>query len=102
MLRSPLQRLQNEHVECSLQQLNSVFVLVFLVHRCRHSTRSGSRLSTPVSWRRRNSYSSSSDEIGIRPDIPVEAVRCVACWTHLVGAVAASRKERLAICPDST
>src|ERR1700679_140961 len=47
MLRSPLQRLQNEHVECSLQQLNSVFILVFLVHRCRHSTRSGSRLSTP-------------------------------------------------------
>jgi hypothetical protein len=24
-------------------------------------------------------YSNSSDEIGIRPDIPVEAVRCVAC-----------------------
>src|SRR5215469_13130360 len=47
MLRSPLQRLQNEHVECSLQQLNPVFILVFLVHRCRHSTRIGSRVSTP-------------------------------------------------------
>src|SRR5438067_13245041 len=54
MLRSPLQGLKNKHVECSLQQLNPVFILVFLVHRCRHSTRSGSRLSTPVSWRRLN------------------------------------------------
>src|SRR3954469_7978117 len=51
MLRSPPQDLKNEHVECSLQQLNSVFILVFLVHRCRHSTRRGSRLSTPASWR---------------------------------------------------
>src|SRR5206468_4125597 len=41
-------------------------------------------------------YSNSSDEIGIRPDIPVEAVRCVACWTHAVGAVArAGRKDLL-------
>src|SRR5215831_15283627 len=55
MLRSPLQRLKNEHVECSLQQLNPVFILVFLVHRCRHSTRRGSRLSTPASWRRLHS-----------------------------------------------
>src|SRR5215469_16450111 len=39
MLRSPLQRLKNEHVECSLQQLNPVFILLFLAHRCRHSTR---------------------------------------------------------------
>src|ERR1051325_1877192 len=46
MLRSPLQRLQNEHVECSLQQLNPVFILVFLVHRCRHSTPKGGRSST--------------------------------------------------------
>src|SRR5581483_9493257 len=38
MLRSPLQRLKNKHVECSLQQLDSVLILVFLVHRCRHST----------------------------------------------------------------
>src|SRR5580704_1304819 len=55
MLRSPLQRLQNEHVECSLQQLNPVLILTFLVHGCRHSTHSGSRLSTPASWRRLNS-----------------------------------------------
>jgi len=47
--------LKNEHVECSLQQLNPVFILVFLVHRCRHSTRRGSRLSTPASCRRLNS-----------------------------------------------
>src|SRR5215469_9204309 len=82
MLRSPLQGLKNKHVECSLQQLNPVFIPIFLVHRCRHSTRSGSRLSTPASWRRLNSsraYSNSSDEIGIRTDIPVEAVRCVTC-----------------------
>src|SRR6516165_12102855 len=46
MLRSPLQRLKNEHVECSLQQLNPVFILVFLVHRCRHSTPNGGRSST--------------------------------------------------------
>src|SRR5690242_21795305 len=46
MLRSPLQRLENEHVECSLQQLNPVFILVFLVHRCRHSTPKGGRSST--------------------------------------------------------
>src|ERR1044071_463956 len=46
--------------------------------------------------------SNSSDEIGIRPDIPAETVRCVACWTHAVGAVAASQQDRLAICPDST
>src|SRR5579872_5706583 len=39
MLWSPLQGLQNEHVEGSLQQLNSVFILIFLAHRCRHSTR---------------------------------------------------------------
>src|ERR1700758_5428027 len=46
MLRSPLQRLKNEHVECSLQQLNPVFILVFLAHRCRHSTPNGGRSST--------------------------------------------------------
>src|SRR5215472_3292457 len=39
MLRSPLQRLKNKHVERSLQQLNPVFILLFLAHRCRHSTR---------------------------------------------------------------
>src|SRR5581483_4289554 len=50
MLRSPLQRLKNEHVECSLQQLNPVLIMTFLVHGCRHSTRSGSRLSTAMSW----------------------------------------------------
>src|SRR5581483_10122188 len=38
MLRSPLQRLKNKHVECSLQQLDSVLIPVFLAHRCRHST----------------------------------------------------------------
>src|SRR5580658_9888969 len=46
MLRSPLQRLKNKHVECSLQQLNPVLIQVFLVHRCRHSTPNGGRLST--------------------------------------------------------
>src|SRR5437762_7647022 len=55
MLRAPLQGLKNEHVECSLQELNAVFILVFLVHGCRHSTHSGSRLSTAASWRRLNS-----------------------------------------------
>src|SRR6185503_5661438 len=46
MLRSPLQGLKNKHVECSLQQLNPVFVLIFLAHRRRHSTPNGCRLST--------------------------------------------------------
>src|SRR5438876_5579409 len=46
-------------------------------------------------------YSNSSDEIGIRPDIPVEAARC-GLLTHAAGAAAASQQERLAICPDST
>ena len=36
MLRSLMQRLKNKHVECLLQQLNPVLILVFLVHRCRH------------------------------------------------------------------
>src|SRR5581483_11778799 len=74
MLWSPLQRLQNEHVECSLQQLNSVFILVFLVHRCRHSTRTavdclhlyygGAQFKALPS--------NSSDDTGTRPDVPVE------------------------------
>src|SRR5580692_6744887 len=78
MLRSPLERLKNEHVECSLQQLNSVFILVFLAHRCRHSTavavdclllyHGGASIQI-------RAYSNSSDEIGIRSDTPVEAVR---------------------------
>jgi len=42
------------------------------------------------------------DEIEVRPDIPVEAVRCAALLTHAVGAAAASQQERLAICRDST
>src|SRR5215467_3030951 len=46
MLRPPLQRLKNEHVECSLQQLNPVLILVFFAHRCRHSTPNGGRSST--------------------------------------------------------
>src|SRR5271154_3088754 len=46
MLRSPLQRLKNEHVECSLQQLNPVLILVFFAHRCRHPTPNGGRSST--------------------------------------------------------
>src|SRR5215510_10249636 len=46
MLRPPLQRLKNEHVECSLQQLNPVLILVFFAHRCRQSTPNGGRLST--------------------------------------------------------
>jgi hypothetical protein len=46
MLRSPLQRLKNEHVECSLQQLNPILILVFFAHRCRHATPNGGRLST--------------------------------------------------------
>ncbi len=46
MLRSPLQGLKNKHVECSLQQLDSVLILVLLVRRCRHSTPTGGRLST--------------------------------------------------------
>src|SRR6202041_2298842 len=55
VLRSPLQGLKNKHVECSLQQLDSVLILASFVHRCRHSTRTGSRVSTPPSWRRLNS-----------------------------------------------
>jgi hypothetical protein len=34
-------------------------------------------------------YSNPSDEIGIRPDIPVEVVRRVACSAHAFGSVAA-------------
>src|SRR5579864_3088581 len=82
MLRSPLQRLQNEHVECSLQQLNPVFILVFLAHRCRHSTRVEVDCLLPhyggASIQSR-AYSNSADEIGIWPDTPVQSVRCVAC-----------------------
>jgi hypothetical protein len=36
-----LQRLKNEHVECSLQQLNPVLILVFFAHSCSHSTPNG-------------------------------------------------------------
>src|SRR5579864_6672263 len=53
MLRSPLQGLQTEHVECSLQQLNPVLILVFLVHRSRHSTPDGGRSSTSFCIARR-------------------------------------------------
>jgi hypothetical protein len=42
-------------------------------------------------------YSNSSDEIGIRPDTPVEAVTLCGLLTHAVGAAAASQQEKLAI-----
>src|ERR1041384_831288 len=77
MLRSPLQRLKNEHVECSLQQLNPVLVLAFFVHRCRHSTAMEVDCLLPLHGGasiQSRAYSNSSDEIGIRPDISVEAV----------------------------
>jgi hypothetical protein len=38
-------------------------------------------------------YSNSSDEIGIRPDIPVEAVRCVACVSTKEWVLALERGE---------
>jgi hypothetical protein len=38
--------LKNEHVECPLQELNPVLILVFFAHRCRHSTPNGGRSST--------------------------------------------------------
>ena len=47
-------------------------------------------------------YSNSSDEIGIRPDIPVRSSPLCRLLAHAVGAAAASQQERLAICPDST
>src|ERR1700722_1826864 len=41
-------------------------------------------------------YSNSSDEFGIRPDTPVEAVRRVACWpTRSARLLRASRKNLL-------
>src|SRR5579859_1441489 len=41
-------------------------------------------------------YSNSSYEIGIRPDTPVQAVRCVACWpTRPARRLRASRKHLL-------
>src|SRR5947207_9012458 len=49
MLRPPLQGLKNEHVQCSLQQLNPVLILVFFAHRCRYPTPNGGRLSTSAS-----------------------------------------------------
>jgi len=41
-------------------------------------------------------YSNSSDEIGIRPDIPRSSPLC-GLLTQAVGAAAASQQERLAI-----
>src|ERR1700676_1488277 len=38
MLRSPLQSLKDEHVQCALHQFNPVPILVLRRHRCRHST----------------------------------------------------------------
>src|ERR1700759_5432811 len=61
MLRSPLQRLKNKHVECSLQQLNPVLIMVFLVHRCRHSTPNGGRLSTWALYSAASSPAHSAD-----------------------------------------
>src|ERR1700756_893828 len=68
MLRSPLQRLKNEHVECSLQQLNPVLILVFFAHRCRHSTPTGGRLSTSFCIAQRAALTSIPCLRGIWPD----------------------------------
>ena len=74
--------LKNKHVECSLQQLDSVLILassfidvdtlLALGVECLLPRHGGASIQS-------RAYSNSSDEIGIRPDIPVEAVRCVAC-----------------------
>jgi hypothetical protein len=42
-------------------------------------------------------YSNSSDEIGIRSNIPVEAVTLCGLLTHAVRAAAASQRGKLAI-----
>src|ERR1051326_1916114 len=98
MLRSPLQRLKNKHVVCSLKQLNPVLILAFFAHRCRHSTAMEVDCLLPHHGGLNSSvlFATSSDEIGTQPDILVEAVRC-GLLTHPVGAAAASQQERLAI-----
>jgi hypothetical protein len=82
VLRSPLQGLKNKHVECPRQQLDPVLILAsFFIDvgnllalgvDCLLPRHGGASIQS-------RAYSNSSDEIGIRPDIPVEGVRCVAC-----------------------
>src|SRR5262244_66017 len=103
MLRSPLQRLKNEHVECSLQQLNPVFVLVFLAHRCRHSTRLAVDCLLPHHGGTSiQSRAYATPQMRSESGLTFRSKQSAGLLTHAVGAEAASQQEKLAICPDST
>ena len=103
MLRSPLQGLKNKHVECSLQQLDSVLILasrsydvdtlLALGVGCLLPSHGGASIQSRAD-------SNSSDEIGIRPDIPVEAVHnrfALLAEALAVATELSSRPERTRI-----